>query len=147
LFELRFRWMTTRWKGNFIKFSIELYFDICSVLDRGEIYEKETVRRWWEKRKRRWWWQHWREGRPMTPLSIQDQIEGFMSIDNSRQKQKPHWYMEMSGEDNEELQRMATPPWTFSFPNINACKYAFNLIRCNILFFSSKNNMTTRRTT
>jgi hypothetical protein len=27
--------MTTRWKGNFISFSIELYFDICSVLDRG----------------------------------------------------------------------------------------------------------------
>jgi hypothetical protein len=36
LFELRFRWMTTRWKGNFINFSIELYLDICSVLDRGE---------------------------------------------------------------------------------------------------------------
>jgi hypothetical protein len=32
--------MTTRWKGNFINFSIELYYDICSVLDRGEIYEK-----------------------------------------------------------------------------------------------------------
>jgi hypothetical protein len=35
LFELHFRWMTTCWKGNFIKFSIELYFDICSVQDRG----------------------------------------------------------------------------------------------------------------
>jgi hypothetical protein len=35
LFDLRFRWMTTSWKGNFINFSIELYFDICSVLDRG----------------------------------------------------------------------------------------------------------------
>jgi hypothetical protein len=32
--------MTTRWKGNFISFSIELYFYICSVLDRGEIQEK-----------------------------------------------------------------------------------------------------------
>jgi hypothetical protein len=32
--------MTTRWKGNFINFSIELYFYICSVLDRGEIHEK-----------------------------------------------------------------------------------------------------------
>jgi hypothetical protein len=49
LFELRFQWMTTRWIGNFIKFSIELYFDICSVLDRGEIYETETARRWWEQ--------------------------------------------------------------------------------------------------
>jgi hypothetical protein len=36
--------MTTSWKGNFIKFSIELYFDICSVLYRGEIHEKETAR-------------------------------------------------------------------------------------------------------
>jgi hypothetical protein len=35
LFELCFWWMTTRWKCNFINFSIELYFDICSFLDRG----------------------------------------------------------------------------------------------------------------
>jgi len=28
--------MTTRWKGNFINFSIELYFCICSILDAGE---------------------------------------------------------------------------------------------------------------
>jgi hypothetical protein len=49
LFELRFQWMTTRWKGNFINFSIELYFNICSVLYRGEIREKETARRWWEQ--------------------------------------------------------------------------------------------------
>jgi hypothetical protein len=55
--------------------------------------------------------------------------------------------MEMSEEGNEELQKMVTPPWTFSFPNINAFKYAFNLIMCNILFFSSNNNMATRRTT
>jgi hypothetical protein len=32
--------MTTRWKGNFINFSIELYFDICSVLDREESIKK-----------------------------------------------------------------------------------------------------------
>jgi hypothetical protein len=32
--------MTTRWKGNFINFSIELYLDICSVLDRGESMKK-----------------------------------------------------------------------------------------------------------
>jgi hypothetical protein len=55
--------------------------------------------------------------------------------------------MEMSEEGNEELENTVTPPWTFSFPNINACKYVFNLIRCNILIFSSNNNMTTRRTT
>jgi len=28
--------MTTRWKGNFINFSIELYFCICSILDARE---------------------------------------------------------------------------------------------------------------
>jgi hypothetical protein len=63
----------------------------------------------------------------MTPLSIQDQIQKFRSIDKSRQKQKPNRYMEMWEEGNEELQRMVTSPWTFSSPNINACKYAFNL--------------------
>jgi hypothetical protein len=82
----------------------------------------------------------------MTPLSIQDQIQKFRSIDKSIQKQKPHKYMEMSEEGNEELQRMVTSPWTFSFPNINACKNAFKL-KCNILFFSSNNNMATMRTT
>jgi hypothetical protein len=30
--------------------------------------------------------------------------------------------MEMLGEDNEKLQKMVTPPWTFSFPKINASK-------------------------
>jgi hypothetical protein len=37
----------------------------------------------------------------MTPLSIQDQIQEFRSIDKSRQKQNPHQYMEMSEEGNE----------------------------------------------
>jgi hypothetical protein len=83
----------------------------------------------------------------MTPLSIQDQIYRFRSIGKSRQKQIHIRYMEMLGEDHEELQKMVTPPWTFSFPNINACKYAFNLIRYNLLFLSSNNNMDTRRTT
>jgi hypothetical protein len=32
------------WKGNFINFSIELYFDICSVLDRGEFRKKRQQR-------------------------------------------------------------------------------------------------------
>jgi hypothetical protein len=32
--------MTTHWKGNFINFSIELYFDICSVLERGKFMKK-----------------------------------------------------------------------------------------------------------
>jgi hypothetical protein len=82
----------------------------------------------------------------MTPLSIPDQIQKFRSIEKSRQKQKPHRYMEMLEEGNEELQRIVTSPWIFSSPNMNACKYAFNL-RCNILFFSSNNNMATRRTT
>jgi hypothetical protein len=34
-FGLRLRRMSTRWKGNFIIFSIELYFGICSVLYAG----------------------------------------------------------------------------------------------------------------
>jgi hypothetical protein len=46
----------------------------------------------------------------MTPLSIQVEIQKFRSIDKTIQKQKPHRYMEMSGEGNEELQRMVTPP-------------------------------------
>jgi hypothetical protein len=70
----------------------------------------------------------------MTPSSIQDQIQKFRSIDKSRQKQKPHRYTEMSEEGNEELERMVTSPWTFSFPNINACKYAFNLIGATFWF-------------
>jgi hypothetical protein len=35
----------TRPKISRAIFSIELYFDICSVLYRGEIHEKETERR------------------------------------------------------------------------------------------------------
>jgi hypothetical protein len=32
--------MTTRWKGNFINFTIDVYFYICSVLDRGGSMKK-----------------------------------------------------------------------------------------------------------
>jgi hypothetical protein len=32
---LRLRWMSTHCEGNFINFSIELYFGICSVMDSG----------------------------------------------------------------------------------------------------------------
>jgi hypothetical protein len=32
--------MTTCWKDNFITISIKLYFDICSVLDRGKSMKK-----------------------------------------------------------------------------------------------------------
>jgi hypothetical protein len=46
----------------------------------------------------------------MTPLSIFYQIQKFRNIDKSRQKQKPHRYMEMSEEGIEELQGMVTPP-------------------------------------
>ena len=34
-FGLRLRRRSTYWKGNFINFSVELYFGICSVLDVG----------------------------------------------------------------------------------------------------------------
>jgi hypothetical protein len=44
----------------------------------------------------------------------------------SRQKQIHIRYMDMSGEDREELQKTVTPQWTFSFPNINAYKYVLN---------------------
>jgi hypothetical protein len=46
--------MTTRWKGNFIKFLIELYFDIFSVLDRGGNPRKRDSKEMMRTRKRRW---------------------------------------------------------------------------------------------
>ena len=33
--------MTTRWKGNFINFSIELYFGICFVEYTGDIPQRK----------------------------------------------------------------------------------------------------------
>jgi hypothetical protein len=45
--------MTTRWKGNFINFSIELYFDIFSVMDRGKSIKKDS-KEMMRTRKRRW---------------------------------------------------------------------------------------------
>ena len=36
-FGLCLKWITTRWKGNFINISIDLHFDICSVEYTGEI--------------------------------------------------------------------------------------------------------------
>jgi hypothetical protein len=83
----------------------------------------------------------------MTPLSIQDQIQKFRSINKSRQKQKLYRYMEMSEEGNEELQRMVTSPWTFSFPTQMLVSMPSTSTRCNLLFFSSNNNIATRRTT
>jgi hypothetical protein len=35
-FGIQLRWICTRWKGNFIKFSMEQYFGICSVMYTGE---------------------------------------------------------------------------------------------------------------
>jgi hypothetical protein len=46
--------MTTCWKGNFIYFSIEQYFDICSVLDRGGNPLKRDSKEMMRTRKRRW---------------------------------------------------------------------------------------------
>jgi hypothetical protein len=47
---LRLRWMSTHWKGNFIKFSIEQYFGICSVMYTGENpRKKEAAATWWEQ--------------------------------------------------------------------------------------------------
>jgi hypothetical protein len=35
--------MSTRWKGNFIKFSIEQYFGLCSVMYTGENPQKKEA--------------------------------------------------------------------------------------------------------
>ena len=42
LFGLRLKRMTTRWKGNFIKFSIELYFVYVLFWMQGKIHEEEA---------------------------------------------------------------------------------------------------------
>jgi hypothetical protein len=92
--------MTTRWKGNFINFSIDLYFDICSVLYR----EKSTKKRQQgddENKKEEMAMTTLKRRRPLTPLSIHDQIQKFRSIGKSRKKSKST-YMEMSGEDHEK---------------------------------------------
>jgi hypothetical protein len=48
-FGLRLRWMSTRWKGNFIKFSMEQYFSICSVMYTGENPRKRGSSTRWEQ--------------------------------------------------------------------------------------------------
>jgi hypothetical protein len=65
--------MTTRWKGNFIKFSIELYFDICSVLYRGEIHKKRQQGDD-EDKVEEMVMTTLKRGRPLAPLSMHDQI-------------------------------------------------------------------------
>jgi hypothetical protein len=54
---------------------------------------------------------------------IHDQIQKHESISKSRYE--PH--TETLQINYKEPQKTVTPPWTFSFPNINPCKYAFNL--------------------
>jgi hypothetical protein len=55
LFGLQLRRMSTRWKGNFINFLVELYFCICFVLDAGvnprRRVSNQVMTRW-----RRWTW-------------------------------------------------------------------------------------------
>jgi hypothetical protein len=48
-FGLRLRWMSTRWKENFIKFSMEQYFCICSVVYIGENPRKRGSNTRWEQ--------------------------------------------------------------------------------------------------
>jgi hypothetical protein len=48
-FRLRLRWMSTRWKGNFIKFSMEQYFYICSVMYTGKNPRKKGSSTQWEQ--------------------------------------------------------------------------------------------------
>jgi hypothetical protein len=42
--------------------------------------------------------------------------------------------MEMSKEGNEELQKMVTPRWTFSFPNINTLSMPSTLLGATFCF-------------
>jgi hypothetical protein len=63
-FGLQLRRMSTRWKDNFIKFSIELYFGIFSVLDAGLNPRRRVRNKVMTTIKRRWgncstthtWW-------------------------------------------------------------------------------------------
>jgi hypothetical protein len=55
-FGLRLRRMSTRWKGNFINFSIELYFGICSVKDAGVNPRRRGSNKAMTTRWRRWTW-------------------------------------------------------------------------------------------
>jgi hypothetical protein len=48
-FGLRLRWMCTRWKGNFIKFSMEQYFCICSIMYTWVNPRKRGSSTWWEQ--------------------------------------------------------------------------------------------------
>jgi hypothetical protein len=48
-FGIRLRWMSTRWKVNFIKFSMEQYFFICSVMYTGENPWKRGSSTRWEQ--------------------------------------------------------------------------------------------------
>jgi hypothetical protein len=48
-FGLRLIWMSTHWKGNFIKFLMEQYFCICSVMYTGEDPRKRGSSTQWEQ--------------------------------------------------------------------------------------------------
>jgi hypothetical protein len=48
-FGLRLRWVSTRWKGNLIKFSMEQHFCICSVMYTGENPRKRGSSTRWEQ--------------------------------------------------------------------------------------------------
>ena len=47
---LRLRWATTRWKGNFISFSIDLYFVYVLLSTQGKIHEEEAGAMWWDEK-------------------------------------------------------------------------------------------------
>jgi hypothetical protein len=48
-FGLRLKWMSTCWKGNFTKFSMEQYFCICSIMYTGENPRKKEAAARWEQ--------------------------------------------------------------------------------------------------
>jgi hypothetical protein len=67
-YELRLRWMSTRWKSNFIYFSIETYFCICSVMYTGENPRGRGSRNTMRTREWRWGRQQRKEVWEMRPL-------------------------------------------------------------------------------
>jgi hypothetical protein len=80
---LRLRWMSTLWKGNFIKFSIELYFGICYVLYAGVNPWRSGRNKAMTTRKRRWTWCQQNRRWGMVPQNIHDEIQKLRTKTNS----------------------------------------------------------------
>jgi hypothetical protein len=67
-YELRLRWMSTHWKCNFIIFSMESYFGLCSVMYTGENQRGRGSSNMMRIREWRWGRQQRRDVWVMLPL-------------------------------------------------------------------------------